>query len=219
MFAILPTTTSSANSNQPITNSDQQFASNNGDDFVIKPSLLFVAAAVTVIGCGKASDSAPAKKDTVTVATTPPATPPPAAHPVDTGSSGAQSPAGSDVTGAYFAIGNLPAEFSEIDYLALATIDENAKPAPLNGFIRPKVLKSEDYHLVDPKLAGKNLSFTTKSVNGVSYSFTGVFDTLGNFPENPPEYEKPVLKGKLVKMKDGKMVAETDVNYSYSAGG
>ena len=182
---------------------------------MIRPSLLLVVAAVTVIGCGKSSEPAPAGKDTATVA----ATPPPAAQPTDAGNPGTESPAGSDVTGAYFALGKLPAEFSEIDYLALATIDENAKPAPLNGFIRPKVLKAEDYHLVDPKLDGRNLSFTTKTVNGVSYSFTGVFDTLGNFPENPPEYEMPVLKGRLVKSKDGKSVAESDVSFWYSAGG
>ncbi|HVF57462.1 MAG TPA: hypothetical protein VM934_15010 [Pyrinomonadaceae bacterium] len=124
-----------------------------------------------------------------------------------------------DVTGAYFAKGSLPREFSEIEHLSLATIDEQGKPAPLNGFIRPKRQSAKDYKLVNPKLDGKNLTFTTDAVDGVSYGFTGTFEKLGNFSENPPPSDEVVLKGTLTKMSGGKATAETKVNFTYEAGG
>lgn len=133
----------------------------------------------------------------------------------------AQTPpaAQSDVTGAYFASGTLPAEFSEIDHLSLATIDEDGQPAPLNGFIRPKRRSAQDYKLVNPRLAGRDLTFTTAAVGGVSYSFKGAFEKLDNFPENPPDSAEVVLRGTLTRLKDGNAVAETQVNFTYSAGG
>jgi hypothetical protein len=124
-----------------------------------------------------------------------------------------------DVTGAYFARDTLPDDFSEIEHLSLATIDDQGNPAPLNGFIRPKRRSAEDYRLVNPKLDGKNLSFTTTAAGGVSYSFTGSFLKLGDFSANPPAGDEVILRGKLRKMVDGNVVSETDVNFSYSAGG
>jgi hypothetical protein len=124
-----------------------------------------------------------------------------------------------DVTGAYFAKGSLPSDFSEIEHLSLATIDEQGNPSPLNGFIRPKRRSAQDYKLVNPRLNGKNLTFTTTTVNGISYSFTGTFEKLDNFSANPPPSDEVILKGKLTKLLDGNMVIETDVNFTYSAGG
>jgi hypothetical protein len=127
--------------------------------------------------------------------------------------------AGSDVTGAYMIIGTVPAEFAEIDYLGLATIDDQGNPAPLNGFIRPKTSSAKDYKLIAPKMTGRSLTFTTAVVGGISYSFTGAFTRLGNFPVNPPEGEAPVLKGTLSRLRNGQVVAMTSVGFSYSAGG
>jgi hypothetical protein len=124
-----------------------------------------------------------------------------------------------DVTGAYFVQGKVPTEFSEIDYLALANIDENAKPSPLNGFIRPKRMSAKDYRLLNPKLSGNNLTFETDAVSGLSYGFDGTFLKMGNFPVNPPEWDKIVLQGTLRKMRGGNVIAETRVSLTYSAGG
>ncbi|HEY0324127.1 MAG TPA: hypothetical protein VGC66_24490 [Pyrinomonadaceae bacterium] len=124
-----------------------------------------------------------------------------------------------DVTGAYFAAGTLPGDFSEIEHLSLATIDENGNPAPLNGFIRPKRRSAKDYQLVNPKLNGRNLTFTTATVGGVGYSFTGTFEKLDNFSANPPPSDEVILRGTLKKTQDGEVVAETKVNFTYSAGG
>lgn len=124
-----------------------------------------------------------------------------------------------DVTGAYFPAEDLGYQFAEIQYLSLATIDENGNPAPLNGFIRPKRKSARDYQLVNPKLDGKNLTFTTTTVGGVGYSFKGAFVKLDNFSANPPPSDQVILKGELTKTEDGTIVSTTDVSFTYSAGG
>jgi hypothetical protein len=173
------------------------------------------------MGCSKAADSPTSNANKATVAVSPSANAAatPAAQPAATASpekSGAKFEG--DPTGAYFATGTLPADFAEIDHLNLATIDENAKPAPLNGFIRPKRRSAKDYKLVNPKLDGRNLTFTTEAVDGVSYSFTGAFEKMGDFAADPPPTDEVILKGTLTRTKDGK-ATEAKVNFTYSAGG
>lgn len=169
-----------------------------------------------VVGCSKTSNSSTQNSNQTTAAVSPSATATPAAQPTKTTEE--KTDTNNDVTGAYFPSTALPADFSEIEHLSLANIDDQGKPAPLNGFIRPKRQSAKDYKLVNPKLDGKNLTFSTVSVDGVSYSFTGAFEKLDNFPENPPPDDEVVLKGTLTKMRDGKAVAETKVNFTYSAG-
>ena len=123
-----------------------------------------------------------------------------------------------DVTGAYFPAGPLPADFSDIEHLSLATIDADGKPADLNGFIRPKERSARDYKLVDPKLEGKVLTFTTTAVKGVSFSFEGAFERLDDFSKNPTPNDDLILKGTLTKMEDGEKAALTRVAFTYSAG-
>lgn len=123
-----------------------------------------------------------------------------------------------DVTGAYFPAGQLPAEFSDIEHLSLATIDAEGNAADLNGFVRPKERGAKDYKLVDPKLEGKFLTFTTTAVRGVSYSFKGTFERLDDFSKNPPAADELILKGTLTKMEDGEEAALTRVGFTYAAG-
>jgi len=123
------------------------------------------------------------------------------------------------VTGAYFPSETLPPQVGEIEHLGLATIDENGNPAPLNGFLRPKRRSAPDYRLVNPQLKGKELTFTTTTVGGVGYSFKGTFDKLDNFPANPPPSDQVILRGVLTRTEDGVVVFETDVDFTYSAGG
>ena len=124
-----------------------------------------------------------------------------------------------DPTGAYFAMTELPAEFAELEHLSLATIDDNAAPAPLNGFLRPKDRNARDYALISPKLDGKSLTFTTAAVDGVHYEFNGAFEVVGNFAADPPSYETAVLTGTLTKLRNGKTIASTPVEFRYEAGG
>lgn len=176
--------------------------------------LVFVLFALFALGCSNASD--PANQNSNNPAATSTATQP--IKPGDASSTTTQGAQG-DVTGAYFLADSVPGDFSEIDHLSLATIDEHGNPASLNGFIRPKRSSAKDYRLVSPKLDGKNLTFSTATVDGVGYSFTGAFEKLDNFSANPPPNDEVILRGTLTKMKNGNVLAETKVNFTYSAGG
>ena len=178
--------------------------------------------ALLAVGCSKATDTATENANKSTATASPAAAAKSTEQPVrpaDTNDKKAGADSQSDVTGAYFPSGTLPPDFSEIEQLSLATIDDQGNPAPLNGFIRPKRRSAQDYKLVNPQLNGKNLTFTTTTVNGVSYSFTGAFQKLGDFPSNPPSSDELILRGKLTKLLNGNTVTEGDVNFTYSAGG
>ena len=185
---------------------------------------LFLVCALFALcasGCSKTSDTTTRSTNKSAAIASPSATATPAGQPTkptDVSNEKTGTNTQGDVTGAYFVKGSLPSDFSEIEHLSLATIDDQGNPAPLNGFIRPKRRSAKDYQLVRPKLDGKNLSFTTTTVNGVSYSFTGTFEKLDDFSANPPPSDEVILRGKLTKLLDGNMVIETDVNFTYSAG-
>jgi len=187
---------------------------------------LFLACALCglfAVGCsGESGPGAEGANKTATTSATPSATATPATQsskPTGGNNEKAATDAQGDVTGAYFATGSLPSDFSEIDFLSLATIDEQGNTAPLNGFIRPKRRSAKDYQLVNPKLSGKNLTFSTTTVGGVGYSFTGTFEKLDNFSANPPPSDEVILRGTLTKTADGEVAAETKVSFTYSAGG
>jgi hypothetical protein len=174
------------------------------------------------VGCSTASNSVTENTNKSASTASPSATATPAGQPAKhTAASNEKTDTSTqgDVTGAYFVKGTLPGDFSEIEHLSLATIDDQGNPAPLNGFIRPKRRAAKDYQLVNPKLSGKTLTFSTTAVSGVSYSFTGTFEKLADFSANPPPSDEVILRGKLTKLVDGNMVIETDVNFTYSAGG
>lgn len=187
--------------------------------------LSFVGAglAVAVIACGggeRPDVPQPSGAAETTTGAAPAVTSTPATPPAATAAAAVAAPAaGLDPTGAYFSMTELPAEFQELEHLSLATIDENAAPAPLNGFLRPKAKSAGDYKLVTPALSGTSLSFTTTAVNGVHYTFSGAFQRIANFAETPPSYEDVALSGTLTKHRDGQTVATTPVNFRYEAGG
>lgn len=168
-------------------------------------SLIFAVIAFLAVSCRETPQpAAPAAEPAATTATAAVPLPAPVTH---------------DVTGAYFPTVPWPAEFAELDFLALATIDENAEPAPLSGFLRPKESSAKDYTMLNPELTERNLTFLTAAVDGVQYSFTGTFDVLDNFPASPPAYETVVLTGTLTKRRNGTTVASTPVKFRYEAGG
>jgi hypothetical protein len=187
--------------------------------------LLLICAlfGLCVVGCGRSSDTGKENSNKTAAAAPSPAASPASTvqsnKPADPGGEKRGKESQGDVTGAYFPAEDLPYQFSEIEHLNLATIDENGSPAPLNGFIRPKRKSARDYQLVNPKLDGKNLTFTTSTVGGVGYSFKGTFERLDNFSANPPPSDQVILRGVLTKTADGLVVSETDVNFTYSAGG
>jgi hypothetical protein len=131
------------------------------------------------------------------------------------------APAKVDLFGYYFL--EAPKGFPEIDHLHLSTIDVRKGEmveVPLHGWIRGKAKGKalpEDFPLVNPVRSGRDFSFTTKAMGGVSYRFKGRFLKLGNFPEERPEAEV-VLRGRLARVQDGKVKVESEIGFSYTGG-
>jgi hypothetical protein len=117
----------------------------------------------------------------------------------------------------YYTIEKSPKDFADISEIHLSgDYGAQLKP-PVYGLIRLKKKGAKDFLLLKPKLNGKNLTFTTKAVGGISYQFDGIFTKLGNFPETRPEGEI-LLKGELTKYKGKTKIAGANVGFSYSAG-
>jgi hypothetical protein len=121
-----------------------------------------------------------------------------------------------DIFGYYF-IEKATKDFKDISEIHLAGDYGAKQKPPFYGLIRLTSKKAKDFKLNKPTMNGKSISFTTKSVNGVSYSFSGKFVRLGNFPEERPE-GKVLLKGTLTKMKGKTKLASGKFSFSYSAG-
>ena len=117
----------------------------------------------------------------------------------------------------YYSIENPTRDFANISEIHLAgTYGAQQKP-PVYGLIRLKAKNARDFQLLKPTLNGKNLSFSTTSVGGVNYQFTGTFTKLGNFPELQPNGEV-LLTGTLTKYRNKKKVASAVVKLSYQTG-
>ena len=119
---------------------------------------------------------------------------------------------GNDVFGYYSIDGKVPAAFAGIDVIHLAGSYGAEQKPPVHGMIRPK--KGKDFPLLKPALRGKNISFTTKAVGGISYKFTGTFV---KFPNNEQQ-EGIILRGVLQKFKGRTKIAEANVKFTYEAG-
>jgi hypothetical protein len=139
--------------------------------------------------------------------------------------SGAQTQTSETKIYGYFSInGKAPAAFRDIEIMDIEMppyVDSTKPHAPPDyGRIRTSQGRRAitiDYELLKPTLDGKNLSFKTKAVRGVSYEFDGTL-TRTNFDEPRPEYNEIVLRGTLKKLKAGKPIATSKVGYTWQLG-
>jgi hypothetical protein len=117
-----------------------------------------------------------------------------------------------DIFGYYTINGRVPAAFADISEIHLAGSYGAEQNPPVHGMIRPK--KGKDFPLLKPTVNGKNISFSTGAVGGVSYKFTGTFV---RFPNNEAQ-TGVVLRGVLQKFKGKTKIAEARVGFTYEAG-
>lgn len=127
-------------------------------------------------------------------------------------SGAANAQTGNDIFGYYTIAGKAPAAFADIDTIHLAGSYGAEQTPPVHGLIRPK--KGRDFAVNKPVLSGKNISFTTASVGGVSYKFTGTFV---KFPNNEQQ-TGVILRGVLQKFKGKTKIAEANLKFNYDAG-
>ena len=125
----------------------------------------------------------------------------------------AQKNARFDPDGSFWIIGDHGDGFSDFGGINL-----NAK--------RLRRLPPSGVQLVDGKtvrfktlnVKRENFTFTTVSIGGVSYSFSGKFLQGGVFAATDLSDERPVLEGVLRKHKAGKKVAEAKLKFMYFGG-
>lgn len=126
------------------------------------------------------------------------------------------SPAKNDFFG-YYIIRKAPKNFADIDMIHLTGSYGEQETPKTYGLIRMKKKSAKDFQILKPAVNGKNISFSTRAVNGISYRFVGAFTKLENFPETRPEGEA-LLKGILQKFKGKTKIAEAKLNFIYTGG-
>ncbi|CAN5579283.1 hypothetical protein BH20ACI4_BH20ACI4_08850 [soil metagenome] len=132
----------------------------------------------------------------------------------------AQKPNKIDTFGYYY-IQNPTKEFKDISEIHLSGDYGETSNPPIFGLIRLKNKKAKDFRLNKPYQKGKQISFTTKSVGGISYQFSGSFTKLYDKvvetrPGRTPE--GIVLRGTLIKLKGKIKIAQQRVGFTYFAG-
>jgi hypothetical protein len=117
-----------------------------------------------------------------------------------------------DPDGTFWIKGDTPADFSEFD-----SINLNAKRA---RYLEPAGLRTRTTLLRYKTLVVKrdNFTFTTMTVRGVYYTFSGKFLRGGVYGAGDFDDETPILEGTLTKFRNGKKVAEANLTFTYFGG-
>lgn len=113
----------------------------------------------------------------------------------------------------------VPKEFRDIESLEIVTHDYERMredgtygvPIPPKGWIMTK--KQLDFDRI--AIIGKEISFQTETVDGISYRFTGQYHHV-EYCET--EGDQPDLIGRLIKIKDGKWAASMKAEFYVQCG-
>jgi hypothetical protein len=115
--------------------------------------------------------------------------------------------------GAFFLIGEPPADFSDFSGIYLNGRRLRRLPTQAMHLNNGKV-----FHYRSLTVRRDNFSFTTVTSSGVYYTFAGKFLRGGIFAEQDLSDDRPVLEGVLTKYKGGKKLAEAKLKFSYFGG-
>jgi hypothetical protein len=115
--------------------------------------------------------------------------------------------------GSFWIIGAAPAGFS--DFGGINLNGRKLRRIPSQGL---QLMDGKTFHFKRLVVKRENFSFTTVTLGGVYYTFSGKFLRGGVFAEQDLFDEQPVLEGVLVKYKSGKKVAEAKLKFSYFGG-
>lgn len=119
-----------------------------------------------------------------------------------------------DAGGNYSIIGDLPKGFEDFDTLSIVTRDYETEPEDVDGIPIPPngyVFTSKEFKFTRINIAGKQITFETQTKKGISYRFAGKFVDEPKATDEETDY--PELVGRLIKMRDGKKIAESKVSF------
>jgi hypothetical protein len=112
--------------------------------------------------------------------------------------------------GFYVIVGEKPKAFSGIDNFVITEFNADR----LSGRVVP--VEGRVYEFRSAKLADGSLTFETRRVNGVGYSFTGRFLSA---PPAPKDGRTPVIEGTMKRLRDGAPPEEAKLRFAFSEGG
>ena len=125
----------------------------------------------------------------------------------------AQKSARFDPDGSFWIIGDHGDGFSDFGGINL-----NAKRLRRLPSAGVQLVNGKTFRFKTLNVKRENFTFTTVSINGISYSFSGRFLMGGVFAATDLSDERPVLEGVLRKHQAGKKVAESKLKFMYFGG-
>jgi hypothetical protein len=118
-----------------------------------------------------------------------------------------------DPDGTFWLHGTPPNEFSEF-----SAINLNAKKLRRLPSAGLEVTGGKSFRFKLISVKRENFTFTTMTVGGVSYTFSGKFLKGGVYQSLSLDDEVPVLEGTLTKFRGGAKVAEAKLKFVYFGG-
>jgi len=118
-----------------------------------------------------------------------------------------------DPDGSFWVLGNTPDEFSEFGGINLNA--KRSRQLPVQGF---QLNNGKALRFKTITVKRDNFTFTTITVGGVSYAFSGKFLKGGVYSAGDLDDTIPVLEGTLTKFRNGQKIAEAKLKFSYFGG-
>ena len=118
-----------------------------------------------------------------------------------------------DPSGSYWISGEPPADFSDFSGINLNM--RQLRRLPTSGL---ELNNGTRFRFQTIVVKQNNFTFTTATVKGVYYTFSGKFLKGGDFASTWQGEETPVLEGTLTKFKAGKQIAEAKLKFIYFGG-
>ena len=118
-----------------------------------------------------------------------------------------------DADGSFWIHGDRPNGFSDFGGINL-----NAKKSRRLPMAGVEIINGKRLPFKTLSVKQTNLSFTTVTLSGISYTFSGKFLKGGVFMSANLDDETPVLEGTLTKYKGGQKVAQGKLSFVYFGG-
>jgi len=118
-----------------------------------------------------------------------------------------------DPDGSFWILGEPPNEFSEFGAINLNA--KRSRQLPVQGF---ELRTGKRLRFKTLTVKRDNFTFTTITLGGVSYAFSGKFLKGGVYSAGDLDEEAPVLEGTLTKFRGSQKVAAAKLKFSYFGG-
>ena len=118
-----------------------------------------------------------------------------------------------DPDGSFWILDETPNEFSEFGAINLNA--KRSRHLPVQGF---ELKTGKRFPFKTLIVKRDNFSFTTATIGGISYAFSGKFLKGGVYAAGDLDDTIPVLEGTLTKLRGGQKVAEKKLKFSYFGG-